>query len=211
MPSVATTQRVCAVDRPGTGESPNRPGEINSPVLNAHELLAALAAAGEQGPYVFVGWSYGGVVALAAAADAQATDDLAGVVLVDGTLPDEYRTIDTEGWEEGGVELDMASAEPVIAALRLGGIPVVVLVAGQQPYDDDIVNEILDKADDLSRKSSDFVFGEVPSSGHFIAGDTPAAVIAAIDEVLKATSPDVEMPPCPAELSAAGVACLDGQ
>lgn len=211
MPAVASRARVCAIDRPGTGESPDRPGDRNSPVLNAHEILAVLAASGETGPYVFVGWSYGGVVALTAAAEAQKSDDLAGLVLVDSSLPDEYRTIDTEGWEEGGVELDMASAEPVIAGLRLGGIPVVVLVAGQQPYEEAVVDEILNKADDLSQKSSDFVFGEVPKSGHFIAGEAPTAVIAAIDEVLNATSPTVEMPPCPDEFADVGVTCLDGQ
>ena len=210
MPAVAASSRVCAVDRPGTGESPDRSGDANSPVLNAHEMLAALAAAGEPGPYVFVGWSYGGVVALTAAAETQPQGDLAGVVLVDSSLPDEYRTIDTEGWEEGGVELDMASAEPVIASLRLGGVPVVVLVAGQQPYEEAVVDDILDKADDLSQKSSDFVFAEVPNSGHFIAGEDPAAVIAAIAQVLAATAPDIEMPPCPAEFADAGVTCLDG-
>lgn len=209
-PTVAKDARVCSVDRPGTGRSPDREVSSNGPVQNGHEILAALAAYGEPGPYLFVGWSYGGLVALTAAAEAQSGPGVEGVVLVDGSLPDEYRTVDKSGWVESDEPLDMAAAEPIIAGLRLGNIPVVVLEAGDQPYDEQTIAEMRNKDYALASKSEDFVYVEVPDSGHFISRDAPEAVIAAIEEALSAVPDGSSMGPCPAEFTSLGMVCLDG-
>src|SRR4029453_4449073 len=64
---VATFTRVCACDRPGTpvGEKPSRSDPVPQPTTAKDavaDLHALLSAAGEAGPYVLVGHSYGGLI-----------------------------------------------------------------------------------------------------------------------------------------------------
>lgn len=212
-PAVSQLTEVCSLDRPGVGMSPTRDVRANGPVENGHETLAALQAANVAPPYILVGWSYGGLVALTAAAEAisQTTADtpsIAGVVLVDSSLPDEYRTVDKHGWREGGRRLDMAAAEPVIANLRLSNIPVVVLLPEDSPWDEDTEPAMVSGATELAEKSADYVVAKVPDSGHFIAGDNPQAVIAAIADVLAAAPPGVELPDCPANFVQLRLQCI---
>ena len=59
--------RVCACDRPGTpvGEKPSRSDPVPQPTTAKDavaDLHALLSAAGEAGPYVLVGHSYGGLI-----------------------------------------------------------------------------------------------------------------------------------------------------
>src|SRR5882724_6608879 len=66
-PQVAKFTRVCAYDRPGTpvGEKPSRSDPVPQPTTAKDavaDLHALLSAAGETGPYVLVGHSYGGLV-----------------------------------------------------------------------------------------------------------------------------------------------------
>jgi pimeloyl-ACP methyl ester carboxylesterase len=58
---LAETTRTCAWDRPGLGRSEARP--LHTGAETARILRDALAAAGEAGPYVVVGFSLGGVYA----------------------------------------------------------------------------------------------------------------------------------------------------
>jgi pimeloyl-ACP methyl ester carboxylesterase len=69
-PALAETTRVCTYDRGGIGVSDARPRTV-SPITSttqAGELHALLDAIGEQGPFVYVGHSYGGMIARAFAA-----------------------------------------------------------------------------------------------------------------------------------------------
>jgi pimeloyl-ACP methyl ester carboxylesterase len=77
--------RVCFYDRPGDNDTapPDRPRNAASDAADLHELLGV---AGITGPVVFVAHSYGGLVALVAAA--AHPEDVAGMVLVDGSHPD---------------------------------------------------------------------------------------------------------------------------
>jgi pimeloyl-ACP methyl ester carboxylesterase len=64
-PQVGKFTRVCACDRPGTpvGEKPSRSDAVPQPIIAKDavaDLHALLSAAGEAGPYVLVGHSYGG-------------------------------------------------------------------------------------------------------------------------------------------------------
>ncbi|MFM2438571.1 MAG: hypothetical protein RLZ55_1394 [Actinomycetota bacterium] len=194
--------RTCMVDRPGVGLSPDRPEGSNSPPINAQELLAGLAAAGERGPFIFAGWSYGGLVALLAAGAAHAADpsSVAGLVLIDPTLPDEYRTLDPEGWEEGDQELDMAAGEAAAATVRLGDAPVVVLVAGDNENNRDNWDLVLAGVRDVAGRSADFVVVDSPESSHDIAADDPAVILAALRTVVQAAGGS--MPDCPPEFGA---------
>ena len=88
-PSVSRFTRVCAYDRPGTRlEGP----DVSTPVEQPHSAYQAaddlhrlLMAAGEQGPYVLVPHSYGGLVAtLFARSWPQEVD---GLVMVDAATP----------------------------------------------------------------------------------------------------------------------------
>ena len=191
--------RTCELDRPGVGDSPDRVGEVNSPVMNAQETLAALASAGEPGPYVFVGWSYGGLVALLAAQEAAdgTPDELAGLVLVDPTLPDEYRTIDTSGWEEGGIDLDMAAGERAAGTVHLGDAPVLVVIAARNEANVTNWGHVVAGQESTARLSSDFLVLSDPNSDHDVMADDPAAVRSAIDAVVQAAAPDATMPNCP--------------
>src|SRR5687768_4921713 len=63
-PGVAKFTRVCAYDRPGTpvGDKPSRSDPVSQPTTSGEavaDLHALLSAAGEAGPYVLVGHSYG--------------------------------------------------------------------------------------------------------------------------------------------------------
>jgi pimeloyl-ACP methyl ester carboxylesterase len=79
-PELATVTRVCSYDRSGFGWSDAMPGDADA-LSATRELQLLLDAAGEAGPYVLVGHSYGSfVVELYADAHPQ---DTAGVVLVD--------------------------------------------------------------------------------------------------------------------------------
>jgi pimeloyl-ACP methyl ester carboxylesterase len=86
-PEVAKTTCVVAYDRAGLGWSDPGPGPRDAG-QNAGELRRALQAAGLPGPYMLAGHSYGGLVAQAFAALYRA--DVAGLVLVDASHPDQW-------------------------------------------------------------------------------------------------------------------------
>ncbi|MDQ1248502.1 MAG: hypothetical protein QG597_2875 [Actinomycetota bacterium] len=197
-PAATLPARTCLIDRPGVGLSPARSTDVNSPVLNASETLAALAAADEPGPYVFAGWSYGGLVALLAADEAASADppELAGLVLIDPTLPDEYRTLDTVGWTEGGVDLDMTAGEAAAADIDLGDAPVVIVIAGQNKTNVDHWSEVVGKQSDTARTSRDFLVVHHPQVGHDVTGEDPTTVISALSAAVAAAPSTTELAGC---------------
>ena len=66
---LADDVRVCTYSRAGLGLSPPWPEDRADPSagMAADQLLATLEEEGEAGPFVVLGWSYGGVVAQAMA------------------------------------------------------------------------------------------------------------------------------------------------
>src|SRR5215208_5193858 len=83
---VAKFTRVCACDRPGTpvGEKPSRSDAVPQPTTAKDavaDLHALLSAAGEAGPYVLVGHSYGGLIVRLCASSYP--KEMSGLVLVD--------------------------------------------------------------------------------------------------------------------------------
>jgi pimeloyl-ACP methyl ester carboxylesterase len=84
-PEIAKSTLVCAYDRAGMGWSDPGPGPRDGRRI-ATELDTLLHAAEVPGPYVLAGWSYGGLF-IRAYTD-QFPDQVAGLVLLDGTHPD---------------------------------------------------------------------------------------------------------------------------
>ncbi|MBP1160687.1 pimeloyl-ACP methyl ester carboxylesterase [Rhodococcus sp. PvR044] len=87
-PEVGAFTRVCSYDRPGTARAgdeftPSTPvSQPTDPERDTADLHALLTAAEVPGPYVLVGWSYGGPIARVYAGTHP--DETAGLVLVDG-------------------------------------------------------------------------------------------------------------------------------
>ena len=85
-PALAERYRVVAYDRPGLGWSERDPAGL-APERVAEDLHAALQQVGAPGPYVLVGHSLGGLFVRVFAG--RYAEDVAGMVLVDATHPDQ--------------------------------------------------------------------------------------------------------------------------
>ncbi len=205
----AESNRVCMFDRPGMGLSPARRGAAphSTPGQHAQEMLDMLAVQGESGPFVLVPWSYGGLVARAAAT--QHPDQIAGMVLVDATSPLQEGLDEPWQGEDGIVDTDTI-ASTVGEGPDMGNRPVIVLQAG-----------IVDPAApagyatqwrDLQRQaatiSANSRYGVVDESDHAIPIRNPAAVVAATSAVAESVrAGNATLPACPEDLDAAGVTC----
>ena len=81
-PAVAQSARVCSYAHFGTGTSDPPPGPQTFST-RANDLQALLRAAGEHGPYLLVGHSFGGAEAVMFAS--MFPDDVTGVLLLDAS------------------------------------------------------------------------------------------------------------------------------
>jgi pimeloyl-ACP methyl ester carboxylesterase len=93
-PDMAKTTRVCAWDRPGWGLSDGAEGE-HTVATSTAALEAALATGAISGPYVLVGHSLGGYESLLYAD--RHPDQVAGMVMVDPSFPDQMARIVSTG------------------------------------------------------------------------------------------------------------------
>ena len=83
-PSLAASTRVCWYSRFGTGDS-DQPSTPQTFASQASDLQALLRAAAEPGPYLVVGHSYGGAVAVTFAS--LFPESVRGLVLIDASPP----------------------------------------------------------------------------------------------------------------------------
>jgi pimeloyl-ACP methyl ester carboxylesterase len=142
--------RVCACDRPGTpvGEKPSRSDPVPQPTTAKDavaDLHALLNAAGEAGPYVLVGHSYGGLIVRLYASTYPR--EVSGIVLIDALSEGLQDAETSEQWPiqrkliEGDMRESIAlypaleridvdgSFEQLRAAPALRPIPIIVLSA----------------------------------------------------------------------------------
>ena len=84
--------RVCAYDRAGYANSDPAPSQPRTADDVVDDLQNALAAAGEEGPYLLVGSSFGGMIVTYFAA--REPDQVAGVVLLDVPAPTDTLTLE---------------------------------------------------------------------------------------------------------------------
>ncbi len=100
---VARFTRVCAYDRPGTPVGDNLTPSRSTPVPQpttaqdaVTDLHALLRTAGEPGPYVLAGHSYGGLIRLYAG---EYPSEVAGIVFVDAFAPEWQTAFTPAQWQ----------------------------------------------------------------------------------------------------------------
>ena len=178
---LAGTARTCFYDRAGIGDSARLADAAPdpSPGSAAADLRATLQAEGVDPPYVLLGWSYGGLVAQAYAADFP--DDLAGLVLEDPSVREQFTdaTLDNPDidWSEGGRDVDRDALVQQLAGLDLGDLPVTVL---SQDLDEPWIEAWWVTHDRLARATSDGVHAVGVGSGHAMHEDAPRLVARAV-------------------------------
>lgn len=192
-PDFAATTRTCLVDRPGLGSSPApaRVGMVVDAGRQARQLGALLRAAGESGPYLVVGHSYGGLIARAFAR--QQPDAVAAVMLVEGVDP---HGTSSRYWTEAGQRIDMARSRAAAGGgPDLGDRPLIV-VAASQPDRDHLVGPAYGESAAAIRewkaqqraavRASRNALWVEATSGHVVQQDDPGAVIVGLRALVSA-------------------------
>jgi pimeloyl-ACP methyl ester carboxylesterase len=187
---LTATTRVCTYDRAGLGESDGvpKPRTSRDIVEDLHRLTARLRA---EGPVILVGHSFGAYnVQLYAS---MYPEDVAGLVLVDGSGEEQYlhiaSTLATEQreahleWEGGanfeGVDFITSGRQVRAGAPSLPHVPLVVL---STDTDDEYMRHV---QVDLAGRIPGGRHIIVPETGHFIQLDQPAVVTNAVREVVE--------------------------
>ncbi|MEI8080953.1 MAG: alpha/beta hydrolase [Actinomycetes bacterium] len=190
------TTRVCWYDRPGLGYSAWRTGTrtVNAGT-HAKELDALLTAAGETGPFVIVGHSYGGL--LARAYGQTFASRTAGMVLVDSSNATQWQGFG-KYWGEAGTLINMKKTQQVVYGLpQLGRKPLIVIGAGMG-------NSSLWQANQASmaKLSKNSVHVTARFQYHVIMAYNPLIVTEGISEVVQAaTAPTKTLTPCAANVA----------
>jgi pimeloyl-ACP methyl ester carboxylesterase len=199
--------RVCTWDRPGLGESEQRPASAKPSVGDmARELSALLAVAHVDPPFVVVAHSFGGLIARTFIAQRPA--DVTGVVMVDASTVGELRSPYFAGiqWWEGGSKTDVRrSIRELDAAGTLGSTPLVVLTADSSGS---YKAAWFPLQKSLAVLSTDSVHALAVGSGHVMQDDKPAIVLGAIAEVVDAASAGTPLPPCATTFPELGGRCF---
>ena len=133
-PEIAKATRTCVYDRAGIGWS-DPSAEPRDAQHIAQELHTLLQNANIPGPYVLVGWSYGGLYVREFAG--QYGNEVSGLVLLDSSHPDQW-TSTPEGQAQFETNAKIYSVAPILA--RLGVIRVIGLTQPSSslptPYDE---------------------------------------------------------------------------
>ncbi len=208
-PALAGTTRVCTYDRAGVGVSDARPETVTplTSVTQARELHAMLDAIGEQGPFVYVGHSYGGMIARAFTATYP--DETVGLVLLDASSEPEipvYDRMHAGPWDDGTVfpapnqRIDIhTSVHELEQAPSLRAMPLIVVTAGVLDSDRWLrkVPKLEARAQTrLASLSSNSIHVVDRGKGHFLPENDPKLVIDAALAVVDATRAGSTLAPC---------------
>jgi pimeloyl-ACP methyl ester carboxylesterase len=193
-PALSRLTRTCTYDRPGLGRSPARDDgrDVVDAGLHARELAAALEAAGERGPYLVAGHSYGGLVARAFVA--QHRPEVAAVMLAESVTPGDPTLGDY--WNEDSVSVDLAaSSRATQGGPPLGATPLLVMTASRADADrldgpsygqGAEVTAIWLRGQRRNLTLSSDSMQVVARSGHVLQKDAPETVAEGVRELLAA-------------------------
>jgi pimeloyl-ACP methyl ester carboxylesterase len=194
LPALQQVTRTCVYDRPGLGRSPARPDrtQVLDAGLYARELFALLSVAGEKGPYVVLGHSFGGLVARAFVHSYPRT--VRGLLLAESVTPGDPTT--GRYWPEAGHQIDMvASSAATGGGPPLGHLPLLVLSASN-PEEDHLGGPTYGQPQwmiDLWRRQqhddltlSTDAIQVIAHSGHVLQQDNPGAVVESVRELVAA-------------------------
>jgi len=213
---VAAFTRAFIYDRAGLGGSSRiSPQGVNQSAIPhgsrtsrqiVKELRDLLRKAGAPAPYVLVGHSFGGLnVRLYAS---EHPDEVAGVVLIDGSNEEEYSRYAAlmapeqkakyvavnRGANCEFVNLDLSATE-LREAASLPPVPLAVITPMPKAANLETSQAHLELQADLARRSAKSVHLFAERSGHFIQRDRPDIVIKAIRDVVDQTrAPFVPVP-----------------
>jgi alpha/beta hydrolase fold len=188
LPALRRLVRTCVYDRPGLGLSPPRPNraEVVDTELLGQELWSALRAAGQRGPYLVLGHSFGGLVARAFVAAHRSS--VRGLLLAESVTPGDPSN--GRFWREAGHWVDLAATATAARSWpRLGGLPLLVLSAsrpdenhlgGPTYHQPAWVTALWVREQQAQAALSNDEIQVVAQSGHVLQQDNPAAVIEAV-------------------------------
>jgi len=218
--ALAKETGVFLYDRAGTGESD--PAALPRPIAEfTADLHRALHATRTAPPYLMVGGSFGGLIVTHYAS--LYPKEVAGIVLVDSTHPEHnQRTLEilppeSPGesqalrnfrnllWQETYMPLSTIEAEGLdfpVSALQmrttwdLGSIPLIVLTAGRDEWEDGFPKEVATQYErlwlalqkELATRSTHHTHLIIEGSGHCIHDERPDVVLDAIHRLLRVPS-----------------------
>ncbi len=223
MGKLAETSRVCVYDRPGQGWSgPGGYDEVSHWSQVVADMHAALAKAGEKGPFVIVGHSYGGLLARLFALTYP--KDVAGIVSIDPSHEDEWAGPATDQFAPFGITTCLDASCPLYGDIQamtkleggkvagsLGALPLIVLShAPDLPFwsaDYDTLWEKL--GTDTATASSNARHVIASWSTHTIPNTQPGLVVEAVKQVVDAArASDHTLPACGTAFTQVGGECV---
>ena len=200
VPAVKADTRVCTYSRANIPPSDPRPGK-HTAADSVADLHTALETAGEKGPYVLVGFSFGGLISQIYAAEHP--DEIAGLVLVESNHPDEAEEFEKHLTPEQITE-DRTAANAnsegvdVFASFReaqragaLPHVPLVVVTGASNEWPPGWDPKVFDRLraqqqHDLATSVPGGTQVKADRSGHDVPHDQPEIVVSAISTVLGA-------------------------
>lgn len=200
-PELRKRSRVCTYSRANIPPSDPRSG-MHTAADSVADLDAMLGAAGEKGPYVMVGFSFGGLITQMYAA--QHPDQIAGLVLVESNHPDEpdqfNRHLTPDQIEEDRVasnaNTERVDVVPSFSEAQEAGdlpdVPLVVVTAtrneGWPPgWDPEVFDRLrASQQKDLATSVPRGTQVMADQSGHDVPHDQPEIVVSAVSTVLDA-------------------------
>jgi len=186
--------RTCVYDRPGLGHSPNRASttQVLDAGIQAGELWALLQAAGERGPYVVLGHSYGGLIARAFVAAHRSS--VRGVFLAESVSPGDPST--GRYWTEAGHRVDLqVSGTATHGGPPLGSLPLMVMSASRPDADHltgptygqpQWMTTLWVRLQHANLTLSSDAIQVIAHSGHVLQQDDPPAVVEGARELVAA-------------------------
>jgi pimeloyl-ACP methyl ester carboxylesterase len=222
MPKLAETTRFCTYDRPGLGWSePGTYDDVSHWSQAVTDLHTALTKAGEKGPYVMAGHSYGGL--LARLFTLTYPKEVAGLVSIDPSHEDEFAGPATDPTAPFGITTcndascrlygdiqAIKKLEGGKVAGSLGALPLVVLSHSPDlPFWNPAYDAVWEKlGTDTATASSNARHVIASWSTHLIPYTQPGLTIEAIKQVVTAArASDHALPACGPAFTQLGGLC----